>query len=112
MNKIDDRNTVWLERHVAVMTLSIGIFLQCVLSILPPDAKKDFTSEIHYSKGTSATPSGSILIAVYILEMMGFRRNVDRVLDEESTSIETMNDTTLARMEYKEGKRRANVVNS
>ncbi len=88
-NETGDSGTGCMGQGAIAMNV-LGRLLNFVDQKFPNDAKSEFFATLNISESLSAQPAGHVLIAMHILEMMGFMKHVDSVLGEIHISIEEM----------------------
>ena len=70
----------------------LGIVMQSVMRLLPPEAQARLLPQLDISKEIDASPAGAILMGVHVLEYVGFPRYVDELLGEKYRFIEELKE--------------------
>lgn len=65
----------------------LGMLLDSISRLLPKEVHKEVFNNLKISETFEATPSGAILIGMYILEYLGFPQYIDDILGIEHTTI-------------------------
>ena len=61
----------------------LNVIMQSVMKLLPPEAQARLLPQLDISEEIDASPTGAILMGVYVLEYVGFPRYVDELLGEK-----------------------------
>jgi len=90
--------------------INIGTIIESAKRIMPKEVFDEFLTEIKVVQTLEASPVGSVLMGMYILEFVGFPRYVDEILDEEHKSIEQLRNSYHDRHETEKLKPSSGII--
>lgn len=90
--------------------INIGAIIESAKRIMPKEVLDEFLTEIKVVHTLEASPVGSVLMGMYILEFVGFPRYVDEILDEEHKSIEQLRNSYHDRHETEKLKPSSGII--
>ena len=79
--------------------INIGAIIESANRIMPKDVFNEFLTEIKVVQTLESSPSGAVLMGMYILEYVGFPKYIDDILGEDNTSIKQLRDSYHDRSE-------------